>query len=188
MTAMLESKKFLRTARSLFEEATRKGLTPLNPVKLKVLGSTAQGPVIAPVRNAIVSYTTPAINPNEVEIWINPLGLIVSKSNPVDGTWNAVYELSDLFNNGSSGEQTSSSYNGMAVAGIPDLKAVDTTTVNDRTIAYVENERMLYGFDLQALDAESLPTVVKPDIGPGAWFVLNNAGGGPIGNIDGGAF
>lgn len=188
MTAMLESKKFLRMARSLYEEAMRKGLTPINPVKVKVLGSTVQGPLVAPVKNAIVSFVTPVINPDEIEIWVNPMGLIVAKSNPVDGTWNKVYELTDLFSSDSSGQGTSSSYTGRSVADIAELKDIDTTSTPDRTLVYVENDRMLYGFDLQATDAESIPTIVTPNVGPGAWFVLNNAGGGPIGNIDGGAF
>ena len=187
MTAMLESKKFLRMARSLTDEAMRKGLTPAKAIKLQVLGSTVQGPVIAPVRNAIVSYTTPTTNPNEIEIWVNPLGLTVAQSDPAQGTWHKVYAVEDLFSTGGNGAATTSSYSGLTVADLAELRAMVTTSMPDRTIAYVENDRMLYGFDLQANDADNPPTAIKPTTGPGTWYVLNNAGGA-IGNIDGGAY
>ena len=186
----LDSVRFREAALTLISEAMQKGLTPLNPVYMRVVGSTAQAQLYGPERICIVSYTQPPVDPFELQLWCNPLNKSITRSNPSTGKWEIVYVYESLFMDPTqSGGQASSgsSFSGSSLNSLVELRAIDTTTMQDKFIMYVEDERRLYGFDLQGTDADNSNTIIKPTTGPGAWYALNEAGS-VAGNIDGGSF
>jgi len=63
-----------------------------------------------------------------------------------------------------------------AVGTIVELKAIPDTTREDRMLCYVESDvaanNGLFRFDLQSVQAESVPHVVTPDAGSGRWIQM----------------
>ena len=187
MTASV-NRKLAQTILNLIAEAKSQGLDVNNPVKLKVLGSGIQGDLTAPERYVIVSFAIPALI-NEVQLWLNPTNRLMFKTDLTTQTWDQIYELSDMFSGsgvvgGGGGASSSGSGTvGQPVQAVEDLQAM--TSVPDKTLIYVENERAIYGYDSTSID--SGPGIIVPYDNKGRWLLVSNVSG-TVTNLDGGLF
>lgn len=179
-----------RTVNTLIEEAKSKGLSVSNPIKLLLLGSTVQGDLAAPQRYVIISYATPVVY-DEVQLWINPTNRMILKCDPFAKDWNQIYEYSDLMSpynqiaGGTGGAGSGGTGTGQPVQSLTDLSTIVTSTIPDKTLTYVENERAIYAYDATSID--SGPGVIVPASGVGRWILVSNIYGTAV-NLDGGVF
>jgi hypothetical protein len=179
-------------SRNMIESAMKLGLSPTKPIKLRMLGASPRdGWYGFEIRYAIISYSQPIPSNVEIDLWINPVNRRMFKNTLDTGEWIPILTYKDVFieqilvrNTPSSG--TGSSITGQPLQSISDLVALNTTTIPDKSVYYVEDERSLYALDLQGNDPTTPPSVYRPTTGPGAWYLITSHNA--IGNIDGGIY
>lgn len=178
------------TAYNLVQEARHKGLSPTKAIRLRLLGSTVTGDLITPERMVIVSYAQPLVSQYEIELWVNPLNKQVFRSDAASNSWTMLKMYQDMFSNvdtfasGSSGSGSTSL--SQPVQSMSDLLSINTTTVPDKTMIYVESEKAIYALDADSQEPTS-PGILAPVAGPGRWYVISTKSG-TLGDIDGGSF
>lgn len=177
----------LKFASHLVEEAKKQGLSPAKPICVMVLGDNTQVD-FAPQREVTISYSKPEISKYDFDVWINPLNNQVFRSNPYTMKWEQILNHDEIFINPtrdsvSSDDQSATS---QPVDTLADLLAINTTSVADKTMVYVEAEKAIYALDTTSTEPVS-SSVLAPNIGPGRWYVITTQSG-TVGNIDGGVY
>lgn len=72
--------------------------------------------------------------------------------------------------NGGGGDNEMSKYYGDPVQNIAALKAINTTSIEDKHVRFVEDESVFYALDKQSqADETEDHSVVQPSVGPGRW-------------------
>lgn len=188
MTASLYS-KMAKIILNIIREAVEKGLNATKPVQLLLNGSTIQGDLAAPQRNVLVSFAQPAITAETV-LWVNPANRLIFKSNPSTKVWQQIFEFADMFSaynviGGGSDGGIGGNAAGQPVQTIAELQAINTSTLADKTLMYVENERAIYAYDKDSIDSGA--GVIVPASGVGRWLLVTNSSGSIL-NLDGGLF
>lgn len=85
------------TAGNLVDEATLQGLAPMKPVRIKLLGSSVQGPLSADTRMVIISFEQPTVPANGCVLWCDANKRLIYKSDPVAQKWNIIQQRLDMF-------------------------------------------------------------------------------------------
>lgn len=182
--------RVLEMGRNLSESALALGLSSTKAVRVKILGmNVPQGWAAQASRDAIVSFSQPPTSQYDTELWVNPINKRIFKSLPSERQWKLVLTYTDLYADVWVTAPTASAPGdsvGQPIQDIPTLLALDTTNMADKTMYYVEDERAIYAIDTQSSDPVTA-TVLKPNVGPGRWFLITSTAGA-IGNIDGGIY
>lgn len=72
--------------------------------------------------------------------------------------------------NGGGGDNEMSKYYGDPVQNIAALKAINTTSIEDKHVRFVEDENVFYALDKQSqADETEDGSVIQPSVGPGRW-------------------
>jgi hypothetical protein len=192
----------LVTINNLIEIAKEKGLSFEQPVRIPLIGSNMQGTLSASKRDVIVSFSIPKDESPNVILWLNPVARAIYRNDPYNKQWYQVIEYHDLFvelSNASGfgyampvgldsgGAGTANSAISTPVQSLSDLMAIDTTALPDKSIVFVENEKTIYAFDAQSVEAANGSSIAAPATGPGRWYSITNTSG-VLGAVDGGTF
>lgn len=191
MTISLYS-NLAKTVLNLVEIAKEQGLSyDKQPVKILIQGSMLQSDLAAPCRYVYIAYNAPVIT-TETILWLDATSNLMYVADPSAKVFNQVFEYSDMFAAGASSSSSGSgsgSTGGSTVAAtrppvqaLEDLAAVSTTSLPDKSIIYVENERTLYAYDAESIDAGE--GIIAPESGVGRWIAI----AGLAANLDGGNF
>lgn len=181
--------RIARTVLNLVREAVEQGLNATKPVKILLNGSTVQGDLTAPQRNVIISFAQPDITAETI-LWVNPANRLIFKSNPENKTWQQIFEFADMFSaydiiGGGAGGAIGGAAAGQPVQSLTELQAINTQTLSDKTLMYVENERAIYAYDANSIDSGA--GIIVPASGVGRWILVTNSSGSVL-NLDGGLF
>lgn len=182
--------RILEMGRNLSEAAYTLGLSATKPITVPVLGINQQvGPMLTVKRRAIVSFSMPTPSAVDVQLWVNPINKRIFKSTPDVQQWKPVLSYPNLFSEDVvvQGTPASGDSAGQPVQDLNALLALNTGTLPDKAMYYVEDERAIYALDANSSEAVNPPSVLKPLIEPGRWYLITSTAGA-IGNIDGGIY
>lgn len=180
------------------ELAKQQGLWINKPIEIPVLGSQNQGALTAERKTLIASYEAPRLLTSDLYFWLNAADANIYAADMDTEEWalvNGEREVSVLFVEGGiptiGGSNISGSGGGISLTfdTLAQLRAYDTTKLKDKTVAYVEGERTLYGYDTGANAIADGAGEISPDSKVGRWLILSNAAAASgTTNLDGGIY
>ena len=175
--------------KNVSDMAQERGLSATKPIRINLLGAMKVDGQEAATRICIVSFSQPAPSAYDIELWVNPINRRMFKSLPNERQWKPVLTRRDALveSSGQIGTPSGSDSVGQPVPDIVNLLAIDSSTLPDRTMYYVESERAIYALDLQGNDPVNPPAVIQPNVGPGRWYQITSTSSA-LGNIDGGIY
>lgn len=187
-----------RFATAALEVAVKQGLWLNKPVEIPVLGAQNQGALTTERKTVLVSYEPPVLRTNDLYFWLNAADGHIYAADMEAQEWalvNGEREVSVLFVEGGIPTVGGSNISGgtgtasLTFDVLADLRAYDTKKVKDKTVAYVEGERTLYGYDTSANAIADAVGEIAPDSHIGRWLILSNAAAASgITDLDGGIY
>lgn len=191
---------------SLLKAADEAGLSKTNPITLNLMVQP-DGSHVPTQLKVTVSYSSPVTVVDA--LWLNPSD---ANMYLCDGAiWTALDSNSEMYStagipslstvesgsSGGSADSVSKAYVDAKfvealtamhaivttpVASLTALRAIDTTTLNDKQMIYVESVKSVYAYDLQGTGVDDNQNIIVPSSGIGRWFATTP------GTLDGGSF